>query len=93
MTLICGRVCTKGEGKERLLRKRKRKRRREVNEHLTVSVSALWDSLPGNWNWAGWLGYAIASLEATTLCELRLQSPSPRNSAYSHTCHNIPPLW
>lgn len=25
MTLICGRLCTKGEGKERLVRKRKKK--------------------------------------------------------------------
>jgi hypothetical protein len=44
LRLICGRVCTKGEGKERLVRKRKRKRRREVNEHFHRL-----GLLPGNW--------------------------------------------
>lgn len=68
MTLICGRLCTKGEGKERLVRKRKRKRRREVNEQLAVSVSSRGTG-------QGWMGYGIASLEparrASPVCSLR----------------------
>ena len=50
MTLICGRVCTKGEGKERLVRKRKR--RREVNEQLTHSVTSRGTGTGQGWN--GW---------------------------------------
>jgi len=91
LTLICGRECTKGEGKERPVRKRKRKRRREVNEHFDRL-----GLLPQGWN--GWDG--IASLEparrASSLCSLRPRATqhivTPVTPIHRFPPH-IPPLW
>jgi hypothetical protein len=72
MTLICGRVSTKGEGKERLVRKRKR---RDAERLMSSWPTRSRDTLPGNW--AGWDGLemGMASLEparrASSVCSLR----------------------